>query len=75
MKNKLNKNFKTLCEFLGHGNIESKIWFVGIEEGGDNITKDNLQEQLSICRNITQFIPSAKGNTSVWKIIADLLRL
>ncbi|MDR3611051.1 MAG: hypothetical protein P4L27_10845, partial [Ignavibacteriaceae bacterium] len=61
------------CKYIGSGNINSKIWFVGIEEGGDPITEKNLEEQLVICRNESQYFKDASSKTPVWGIIADLL--
>jgi len=29
------QNLYTYLHFLGHGNPDNKIWFIGIEEGGD----------------------------------------
>jgi hypothetical protein len=31
--------------FLGYGNLESPIWFIGMEEGGGN-TKEEIKSRL-----------------------------
>lgn len=67
-----NENFMSFCKSLGSGTIESKIWFVGIEEGGSPIDDTNLLEQLSRCKESLNF-PYVSGNTAVWKIISDLM--
>ena len=72
MNPKLNDNFKLFCDFLGIGDINSKIWFIGIEEGG-NITSNNINEQLNICKKITDYKSEAVENTQVWDIISELL--
>ena len=73
MDSTLNQNFATFCMYLGSGNIKSKIWFVGIEEGGEAVTEDNLKQQLMLCEKETQFFEDASSKTPVWNIIADLL--
>ncbi|MCK9210526.1 MAG: hypothetical protein M0P61_06810 [Ignavibacteriaceae bacterium] len=73
MIHELNENFMAFCKFLGSGDINSKIWFVGIEEGGKTVTKKNISEQLTICKEETTFFPLASDNTPVWNIIAELL--
>jgi len=40
-----NENFNILNNFLGFGNPENKIWFVGLEEAGE-WTEDNLYKYL-----------------------------
>lgn len=73
MESKLNKNFETFCKYLGAGNINSKIWFVGVEEGGKPVSEKNLEKQLSTCKKGTQFFDNASSNTPVWNIISTLL--
>jgi len=72
MIQELNENFVAFCKFLGSGDINSKIWFVGIEEGGRPVTKKNISEQLTLCKKETTFFKDA-GKTNVWDIIAELL--
>lgn len=39
------ENLNTFMQFLGYGNPSNKIWFIGIEEGGNIIDLfDNHQK-------------------------------
>ena len=69
----LNENFISFCKYLGTGNINSKIWFVGIEEGGEAVTEKNLSQQLAICEKETRFLDDSSDNTPVWNTISELL--
>jgi|ERR1035438_10111249 hypothetical protein len=73
MNSTLNENFMSLCNYIGSGNISSKIWFVGIEEGGEAISEKDLDEQLSKCQEEHKYFNDASSKTPVWGIIADLL--
>lgn len=69
----MNENFMAFASFFGFGDQLSKIWFVGIEEGGTAVTQDNLDEQLARIRNGSSFFDNAEANTDVWNIIADIM--
>lgn len=73
METTVKENFAIFCKYLGSGDINSKLWFVGIEEGGEVITEQNLSEQIKLCKQETQFFDDASSSTPVWSIISELL--
>jgi len=69
----LNKNAEPFFNFTGMGNSKSKIWFIGIEEGGEAIPSlDELEAEKGKCNN-EPFMDDAAYPTRVWDIISDLL--
>lgn len=67
------ENFKAFCHYLGLGTINSKIWFVGIEEGGQAVSELNISEQLENCRIQKSDIETVSGKTQVWNTMSKLI--
>ena len=68
------QNLDTYLHFLGHGNPDNKIWFVGIEEGGDIGDKDSFKDVLKERKqNQYLFMESTNQKTQVWDIIYKLV--
>jgi hypothetical protein len=66
------ERFQLFCQYLGSGNVDSKLWFVGIEEGGEIVEAD-LQRQLDVCKEQNSYFSDTSSRTSVWRIIAELV--
>ena len=71
----MNQNLKIFSEFLGSGNPNSKLWFAGLEEGGDPVTYDNLNYQLELCKEFPYYfeMDSPIPRTGVWIIMSKIL--
>jgi len=41
------ENLNVFIQFLGYGNLASKIWFIGIEEGGNISDEKTFTEELN----------------------------
>lgn len=70
------ENFIAFNSFKGLGNPDSKLWFVGLEEGGDSISNDNIEEQVKECYRFPCFVPPEKiklYKTQVWDYISKFL--
>ena len=61
-------------QFLGHGNPDNKIWFIGIEEGGDIGDKETFEDVLKKRQNNKYlFMENSNQKTQVWDIISNLM--
>lgn len=70
------KNLNIFMQFLGYGCPKSKIWFIGLEEGGDSISKDNLKKKLKEYLRFPFYIEPEdvkSTKTQVWDYISKFL--
>lgn len=67
------ERFSLFNEYLGSGTVDSKIWFVGVEEGAEVNNETELERQLIACKEQQRYFEDASDKTSVWWIIAKLM--
>jgi len=71
----MNSNLDTFMRFIGYGNPSSKIWFVGIEEGGDISSDEIFNKELLKRKGKTYIYQDIEGQYSrTWDIIFDVIR-
>jgi len=69
------ENLNVFIQFLGYGNLASKIWFIGIEEGGNISDEKTFTEELNKRKeNRFLYLEESKEKTQVWDIIATLIK-
>lgn len=69
------ENFDAFNNFKGMGNPDSKIWFVGLEEGGEPISQKNIDEKVRECSIFPYYMDAEdvqKSNTQVWTTSVSL---
>ncbi|MDR3668349.1 MAG: hypothetical protein P4L35_16015 [Ignavibacteriaceae bacterium] len=69
----MNDNFKVFSQFLGLGKVNSKLWFVEIEEYGETIKERGLADQLKYRSEQRSYFNNAPDKSPVWKAIVELL--
>lgn len=69
------ENLNTFMQFLGYGNPSNKIWFIGIEEGGNIIDYKTFKDELKKRQNNKYlYMENSNQRTQVWDIIFELMK-
>jgi len=71
----MNDNLRTFCDFLGMGDPNSKIWFVGLEEGGNAIVRISIDKMKKSCKEYPYYFRIKAGDkiSPVWNYMSKIV--